>query len=135
MLGKGRCGVPFSLLKVFARESKALAELPAMIQRLAEETYSGILAKEQEEQRKTYQEQLKEAAKLLKVEGYCRIDAFVKIFPGHKVEVLFIEINSLPGMTPATAIFHQCALSNYKPYQFIDKILKFGEERMKKKRS
>jgi hypothetical protein len=36
----------------------------------------------------------------------------------------------IPGMTPATCIFHQAAINNYKPYEFIDKILDFGEKRM-----
>jgi D-alanine-D-alanine ligase len=75
-------------------------------------------------------EVLKKTAKVLNVEGYCRIDAFVKVFDKNRVEVVIIEINSLPGMTPATAIFHQCALNNYKPYEFIDKILEFGELKM-----
>ncbi len=82
---------------------------------------------------KKVQEVLKAGAKALGVEGYCRIDAFVRIYAGNKIEVIFIEINSLPGMTPATAIFHQCALNGYKPYEFIDKILQFGEERLKMK--
>ncbi len=78
-----------------------------------------------------------EAAKLLNINGYTRIDAFVRIYDhpptpsmkeveGVKVEVIFIEVNSLPGMTPATCIFHQTALQGYKPYDFIDKILEFG---------
>ncbi len=70
------------------------------------------------------------AAKVLGVEGYCRIDAFVRIDQKHHPEVIFIEVNSLPGMTPATAIFHQCALNGYKPYEFINSILEFGEERV-----
>jgi UDP-N-acetylmuramate--alanine ligase len=70
--------------------------------------------------------QLERAARILQVEGYCRIDAFVKIYDLNQIEVYIIEINSLPGMTPATCIFHQCALNGYKPYQFIDKILEFG---------
>ncbi|MDZ4668330.1 MAG: D-alanine--D-alanine ligase [bacterium] len=84
---------------------------------------------------KIVQEQLKGAAIVLGIEGYCRIDAFVRIFSPSKVEVIIIEANSLPGMTPATAIFHQCALNNYKPYEFIDKILEFGEERLAIKKS
>ena len=79
---------------------------------------------------KEVQKELVKAAKILKVEGYCRIDAFVRIYKNNKIEVVFIEVNSLPGMTPATAIFHQCALNNYKPFEFIDKILEFGEERV-----
>lgn len=69
---------------------------------------------------------LKQAAILLGVEGYCRIDAFVRIFADGRVQTIIIEINSLPGMTPATCIFHQCAINDYKPYDFINKILNFG---------
>ncbi len=70
--------------------------------------------------------ELEKAARLLNVQGYCRIDAFVRIYNTNNVEVLFIEVNSLPGMTPATCIFHQAAINNYKPYEFIDKIIEFG---------
>lgn len=87
-------------------------------------------AKSQAEISLKVREVLKKTAKVLNVEGYCRIDAFVKIFEKNRVEVVIIEINSLPGMTPATAIFHQCALNNYKPYEFIDSILEFGAKRM-----
>jgi D-alanine-D-alanine ligase len=69
------------------------------------------------------------AAKALGVSGYCRIDAFVRVYADCRAEIIFIEVNSLPGMTPATCIFHQAAINNYKPYEFIDKILDFGKER------
>ncbi len=72
--------------------------------------------------------ELERAARLLNVEGYARIDAFVRIHEDGKVETIIIEINSLPGMTPATCIFHQTAINGYKPYDFIDKILEFGLE-------
>lgn len=72
---------------------------------------------------------LKRTAEILKVEGYCRIDAFVRIYAGGRVETIIIEINSLPGMTPATCIFHQSAINGYKPYQFIDAILTYGAAR------
>ncbi|MEQ8548560.1 MAG: D-alanine--D-alanine ligase [Cyclobacteriaceae bacterium] len=71
-----------------------------------------------------------ETAKICEIEGYCRIDAFVRIWE-EKVETIIIEINSLPGMTPATAIFHQAALQNLKPYEFIDSIISFGFARLK----
>jgi D-alanine-D-alanine ligase len=87
-------------------------------------------AKAQAEISKKVQEVLKKTAKALNVEGYCRIDAFVRIYDKNRVEVIIIEINSLPGMTPATAIFHQCALNGYKPYEFIDGILEFGAAKM-----
>lgn len=70
--------------------------------------------------------ELEKAARVLLVQGYCRIDAFVRVFDNNEPEVIFIEVNSLPGMTPATAIFHQTAINGYKPYEFIDKILEFG---------
>ena len=75
---------------------------------------------------------LGKAAKVLNVVGYCRIDAFVRIYNPDKIEVIFIEVNSLPGMTPATCIYHQAAINGYKPYQFIDSILDFGEKNKKK---
>jgi UDP-N-acetylmuramate--alanine ligase len=77
-------------------------------------------------------EQLGAAAKALNVTGYCRIDAFVRVYSPMRVEVIFVEVNSLPGMTPATCIFHQTAINGYKPYEFIDKILEFGSEKRKK---
>ncbi|MES2764108.1 MAG: D-alanine--D-alanine ligase [Bacteroidota bacterium] len=69
------------------------------------------------------------AAKVLNIVGYCRIDAFVRIFDVDQVEVIFIEVNSLPGMTPATCIYHQAAINGYKPYNFIDRILEFGAQK------
>lgn len=85
------------------------------------------------EQNKAVSEQVKQellrVAELLNVEGYCRIDAFVRIFDTGKVETIIIEINSLPGMTPATAIFHQAAIADMKPYEFIDQIIDYGFKR------
>ena len=72
---------------------------------------------------------LQHAAELLGVEGYCRIDAFVRIYNDGRVETIIIEVNSLPGVTPATCIFHQCAINHYKPFSFIDKILNFGQQK------
>jgi len=80
---------------------------------------------------KAVRAELEKTAKILNVQGYCRIDAFVRIFADNLVETIIIEINSLPGMTPATCIFHQCAINQYKPYEFIDTILSFGVERTK----
>ncbi len=76
--------------------------------------------------------ELENAATLLKIEGYARIDAFVRISDPEKVEVVFVEVNSLPGMTPATCIFHQAAINHYKPYEFIDKILEYAFKRQNK---
>lgn len=71
-------------------------------------------------------------AETLNVTGYCRIDAFVRVYlAAARAEVIIIEINSLPGMTPATCIFHQAALQQYKPLEFIDHILQFGMQHKK----
>ncbi len=72
---------------------------------------------------------LERVARILQVSGYCRIDAFVRIFDDGRVETIIIEVNSLPGMTPATVIFHQAAINQYKPFDFIDKILEFSLEK------
>ncbi|MCB0738181.1 MAG: D-alanine--D-alanine ligase, partial [Bacteroidetes bacterium] len=71
-------------------------------------------------------EELRKTATIANVEGYCRIDAFVRIFTPENVEVVVIEINSLPGLTPATAIFHQAALAGYKPFEFLEGIIEYG---------
>ncbi|MEO5569307.1 MAG: D-alanine--D-alanine ligase [Bacteroidia bacterium] len=73
--------------------------------------------------------ELEKAAIILNIEGYARIDAFVRIYNDDNADVLFIEVNSLPGMTPATCIFHQAAIAHYKPYDFIDRILEYGFKR------
>ena len=75
---------------------------------------------------------LRRVAEVLDIQGYARIDAFVRVRQEGEVEVLIIEVNSLPGMTPATCIFHQTALAGYTPYQFIDRILEFGKARASK---
>lgn len=75
---------------------------------------------------------LRKTAEVLNIQGYARIDAFVRIFDDLQVETIIIEVNSLPGMTPATCIFHQTAINGYKPYDFIDNILNFGMQRTKK---
>jgi UDP-N-acetylmuramate--alanine ligase len=86
-----------------------------------------------DEERQVISDKVKEtlgaAARVLNIVGYCRIDAFVRIFDVNHVEVIFIEVNSLPGMTPATCIYHQAAINGYKPYNFIDRILEFGAQK------
>ncbi|MBC7487694.1 MAG: D-alanine--D-alanine ligase, partial [Cytophagaceae bacterium] len=74
---------------------------------------------------------LEKTSRILNVQGYARIDAFVRVFDNNKVETIVIEVNSLPGMTPATCIFHQTAINGYRPYDFIDNILSFGIARQK----
>jgi D-alanine-D-alanine ligase len=65
----------------------------------------------------------------LNLKGYCRIDCFYQKpseSPTGKERLIFIEANTLPGMTPATCIFHQAAEIGLTPAEFIDKIVAYG---------
>ena len=85
-------------------------------------------AAEQDRMSKGVRETLLKAARILDIEGYCRIDAFVRIYADGQFETIIIEVNSLPGMTPATVIYHQAALNGYKPIDFIDRIMVYAEK-------
>jgi len=67
--------------------------------------------------------------KLLQCKGYARIDCFYQNkneSPTGKERIVILEINTLPGMTPATCIFHQAAEIGLKPMDFIDTIIQLG---------
>jgi D-alanine-D-alanine ligase len=68
---------------------------------------------------------LQKVAELVNIEGYARIDAMVKIYAEY-IETWIIEINTLPALTPATCIFHQCAINGYRPFDFIHTIIQYG---------
>jgi D-alanine-D-alanine ligase len=78
------------------------------------------------------QQTMQAVAQAVDVRGYCRIDAFVRLGQSTAidqlpdVEVWIIEVNSLPGMTPATVIFHQAACEGLTPLGFIDWIIRQG---------
>jgi len=74
-------------------------------------------------------EQTGAALQALQVESYGRVDAFVRTRAGGAPELIFIEINSLPGFTPATVLFHQAARSGLRPIDLMNKILTFGHLR------
>jgi D-alanine-D-alanine ligase len=74
---------------------------------------------------KQVKQDLQRVAQLLNIEGYARIDAMVKIYPTH-IETWIIEVNTLPALTPATCIFHQCAINGYKPVDFLHHIIQYG---------
>ncbi len=72
---------------------------------------------------------------LVGCKGYARIDCFYQNAtqsPTGKERVVIIEINTLPGLTPATCIFHQAAEIGIKPMDFIDLIVTLGFEHHKK---
>ena len=61
--------------------------------------------------------------------GYARIDCFFQSAEQSATgerRVILIEINTLPGLTPATCIFHQAAEDGMRPMEFIDKIIELG---------
>ena len=69
--------------------------------------------------------------KTVNARGYARIDCFYQSAeqsPTGAERLVILEINTLPGMTPATCIFHQAAEINLKPMDFIDRIIKLGYE-------
>jgi UDP-N-acetylmuramate--alanine ligase len=64
-------------------------------------------------------------------QGYARIDCFYQTAlesPTGKERLIILEINTLPGLTPATCIFHQAAEIDLKPMEFIDTIVQLGME-------
>lgn len=66
---------------------------------------------------------LEEVAKKVGIQGYSRIDAFVNIINGN---LLIIEVNTLPGLTPSTVFYHQALAENppIYPKQLLEKIIK-----------
>lgn len=61
--------------------------------------------------------------------GYSRIDCFYQspeLSPTGKERVVFLEVNTLPALTPATCLFHQAAEVGMKPMDMIDRIVDLG---------
>ncbi|OGI74404.1 hypothetical protein A3D42_00115 [Candidatus Nomurabacteria bacterium RIFCSPHIGHO2_02_FULL_41_18] len=67
--------------------------------------------------------QIEQVLKTLKVRGYARIDVFVQIATGN---IIVIEVNTLPGLTPSTVFYHQALAENFpiQPIQLLEKIIK-----------
>ncbi len=74
---------------------------------------------------------IEEAYGVLNCKGYARIDCFYQTplqSPTGAERLVILEINSLPGLTPATCIFHQAAEIGLNPMEFIDLLVEFGFE-------
>ncbi|XP_062186949.1 uncharacterized protein LOC133890548 [Phragmites australis] len=67
-------------------------------------------------------------ANTLGLEGFSRIDAFVNVRSG---EVLLIEVNTVPGMTPSTVLIHQALAEEppVYPHMFFRSLLDLAFER------
>jgi len=75
------------------------------------------------------------AYKAIGCSGYARIDCFYQSKSQSKEgqdKVILLEFNTLPGVTPATCIFHQAAELGMRPMDFVDKIIEFGFETHKR---
>ena len=99
-----------------AGENKTPANLPKRVLELAMKTAS-------------------KAYKSIGCRGYARIDCFYQSARQSKTgkeKVIILEVNTLPGLTPATCIFHQAAEIGMKPMEFIGRIIELGLENHKK---
>lgn len=67
-------------------------------------------------------------ANTLQLEGFSRIDAFVNVDSG---EVLIIEVNTVPGMTPSTVLIHQALAEQppMYPHRFFRALLDLASDR------
>jgi D-alanine-D-alanine ligase len=68
----------------------------------------------------------------LQCKGYSRIDCFyqnAQQSPTGKERVVILENNTLPGLTPATCLFHQAAEIGFKPMDFLDILITLGFEK------
>lgn len=61
----------------------------------------------------------------LGIRGYARIDIFVHVKTGN---IIVIEVNTLPGLTPSTVLYHQALAENppIYPKELLEKIIENG---------
>ncbi len=74
---------------------------------------------------------IEDAYESINCKGYARIDCFYQSAlqsPTGSERLVILEFNTLPGLTPATCIFHQAAEIGLKPMDFIDRIVELGFE-------
>jgi len=67
-------------------------------------------------------ERMEKVARVLGLKGYARIDAFMHTKTG---ELIIIEANTTPGLTPSTVIYHQALAEKppLYPIQFLEKVI------------
>lgn len=69
---------------------------------------------------------VEKVARALEINGYARIDIFFNI---HSNEIIIIEANTLPGLTPSTVIYHQALAEGLNPQKFLSEIIEAGIKR------
>jgi D-alanine-D-alanine ligase-like ATP-grasp enzyme len=72
---------------------------------------------------KKAKERMEKVARVLGIKGYARIDAFMHVKTG---ELIIIEANTTPGLTPSTVIYHQALTEKppMYPIDFLENIIK-----------
>ena len=70
------------------------------------------------------QQKIEFVAQTLGINGFARIDAFMNVKSG---DILVIEANSIPGLTPSTVIYHQALAEDppLTPTDFLEKIVDY----------
>ena len=65
---------------------------------------------------------IQKVAKALNIKNYARIDVFFNI---KTQDIVVIEANTLPGLTPSTVIYHQALAQEppLEPIDFLEKII------------
>ena len=79
---------------------------------------------------KKVQETAVKVCEALNLIGYPRIDMFIK----EDGEIIVLEPNTLPGITPSTMVFHQAVEIGISPQDFLDKIIELGLEAHRSKK-
>jgi D-alanine--D-alanine ligase len=63
---------------------------------------------------------IEKTAQKLHIKGYARIDAFVEYMTGN---IIVIEANTLPALTPSTVLFHQGIAEGLMPLKLLEAII------------
>jgi len=71
------------------------------------------------------QNRVERAYSALGCKGYARLDCF---YDQATKKLYIIDVNTLPGLTPATCIFHQAAELDITPTEFLDIVIQLGLE-------
>ncbi len=69
---------------------------------------------------KSIREKMELISKIVGIRDYCRIDIFANSITN---EIIIIEFNTLPALTPSTVIFQQASKEGMSPIDFITKII------------
>lgn len=69
---------------------------------------------------------IERVGEVLGIEGYSRLDAFIHIDNG---DLILIEVNTLPALTPSTVLFHQglAEPTPMYPLELLEKIVENKE--------